>query len=138
MTGSEQRDIPRGVTGCVYDRHRLVAKGDRLADLDEAIDFGCLVCIDVQERSNLHEPFHHEHVVLVDRERDVEFFFERLDAPDMVEVTVRGDDLLHLDPIRLDHLENARDIVARVDDDTFLCFLAGQHQTVHFQWPDDQ
>ena len=83
-----------------------------------------------EHQSLLHDLFVQEVVGLVQPDGHAERRFRPGNAGDVVEVGMRQEDRLDRQRVICRRLEKLIDLVARIDDDPFTCFLAADYEAV--------
>lgn len=134
--GDLQAHATGAVPGRVIDRRSTAAEPNRLALRVEAIDRRLRLDREAEHASHLDRPFVNEQIVAMQVDRHIERALGGGHAGDMIDVSVREEDMANRQlPLARDGQE-IRDFVAGIDEDGFACGRARHHEAVLEERPD--
>ena len=118
-----ERDVAGRVARYMEDVQGFAAKDNGIAFIDEAVNFGRWIGLKAQGCDNACQVLDPAYVGFVDGEWRAGFFFERCDAPNVVKMSVCGNDFDDFDVVVFNELEYGVGIVAGIYYDAFARFF---------------
>ena len=129
-------DTARAMSRRVVRARFKPPEGNDLTRLVVNIDRRLRLNLQAEDRSVLDGVVVQKLIVAVQVHRHAESFLRRCDARDVIDVSMRQQDVTNRQPVPLDERQQALDFISRIDDHRFPGFLAADDEAVFHERAD--